>query len=193
MRSRMATSSHGQTCRDFQARTLASGVLRCGGLNELEESRFPDTSGCRRSHRASAVLASWRYSLARHASLSPPRRPRHMAKNSVWIDAPALPISWHHGWWFGCDISSSGTTNYCRLVGADGKQINAGEYLPCGRGSPIPESSMLLVPPPPRSFGMWLADNRLSSLSPIGYLSDGDILLPAAAIDRCRELTRVRR
>jgi len=123
----------------------------------------------------------------------PPRRPRHMPKNSVWIDAPALPISWHHGWWFGCDISSSGTTNYCRLVGADGKQINAGEYLPCGRGSPIPESSMLLVPPPPRSFGMWLADNRLSSLSPIGYLSDGDILLPAAAIDRCRELTRVRR
>src|SRR5437763_10008013 len=46
----------------------------------------------------------------------PPRRPKNMPQNAVWIDAPALPFSWHHGWWFGCDTPSSGTANYCRLV-----------------------------------------------------------------------------
>jgi hypothetical protein len=47
----------------------------------------------------------------------PPRRPKDMPRNDVWIDAPALPISWHHGWWFGYDTPSSGTAGYCRLVG----------------------------------------------------------------------------
>jgi hypothetical protein len=37
----------------------------------------------------------------------PPTRPRFMPLNSVWIDAPPLPISWHRGWWFGCGLSSS--------------------------------------------------------------------------------------
>jgi hypothetical protein len=122
----------------------------------------------------------------------PPQRPKTMPKNSVWIDAPELPISWHHGWWFGCDISSSGTTNQCRLVGADGGEANAGEYLPCDGRAPIPESIMSLVPPP-RSLAMWIADARLSKLSPIGYLSNGDILLPAATLDRCGEFKQTRR
>ena len=61
----------------------------------------------------------------------PPRRPQDMPQNAVWIDAPPLPISWHHGWWFGCDLAPSGTANYCRLVMANGKEVYAGEYLPC--------------------------------------------------------------
>src|SRR5882762_10031459 len=62
----------------------------------------------------------------------PPKRLANMPESSVWIDAPALPISWHHGWWFGCEMSSSGTANYCRLVMANGEEVYAGEYLPCG-------------------------------------------------------------
>jgi hypothetical protein len=50
----------------------------------------------------------------------PPRRPKDMPLNSVWINAPSLPISWHHGWWFGCEITQSGAANYCRLVDANG-------------------------------------------------------------------------
>src|SRR5215469_12669863 len=46
----------------------------------------------------------------------PPRRPKDMPQNAVWIDAPALTISWHHGWWFGCDVAHSGDANRCRLV-----------------------------------------------------------------------------
>src|SRR5437870_6868742 len=51
-----------------------------------------------------------------------------MPQNAVWIDAPALPMSWNRGWWFGCDLSPSGTTNYCRLVTANGEEVYAGEY-----------------------------------------------------------------
>jgi hypothetical protein len=117
----------------------------------------------------------------------PPRRPRDMPQNSVWIDAPALPISWHHGWWFGCETTSSGTANYCRLVMANGTKVFEGEYLPCEGRLPIPMSKLNLVPPPDQ-VGMWIADNRLKDLAPIGALREGDLLLPVVALDRCDEL-----
>ena len=85
----------------------------------------------------------------------PPRQPKFMPKNSVWIDAPALPISWHHGWWFGCDMVSSGSANYCRLIRGDGEQVYAGEYLPCSTDSAVAEANIHLVPPADSS-GMWL-------------------------------------
>jgi hypothetical protein len=114
----------------------------------------------------------------------PPRRPKNMPENAVWIDAPALPISWHHGWWFGCDMSSSGTANYCRLVMANGEEVYAGEYLPCSGKSPLPVSTMELVQPPD-SVEMWIADKRLTALAPIGSLRNGNFLLPVVVIDRC--------
>src|SRR5579864_6748513 len=67
----------------------------------------------------------------------PPRRPKDMPPNAVWIDAPALPISWQHGWWFGCETPLSGIANYCRLVMANGSEVYAGEYLSCENGSPV--------------------------------------------------------
>src|SRR5256885_16177683 len=117
----------------------------------------------------------------------PPRRPKNMPQNAVWIDAPALPISWHHGWWFGCDTPSSGTANYCKLVMADGHEVYAGGYLPCDGRSPLPTSKIDLVPPP-HKVGMWIVDKRLTDLTPIGALRDGDLLLPVAVLDRCDEL-----
>ena len=117
----------------------------------------------------------------------PPRRPKDMPDNAVWIDAPALPISWHHGWWFGCDTPSSATANYCRLVMANGTEVYAGEYLDCKDRSPVPISKINLIPPP-NQVGMWIADKRLSMLAPIGALREGDLLLPIAVLDRCDEL-----
>jgi hypothetical protein len=118
----------------------------------------------------------------------PPHRPKNMPASSIWIDAPALPISWHRGSWFGCDTSSSGAANYCRLVGADGQEIYAGEYLPCSGKSPIAGSSMELVPPSSRSIEMWIADKRLAELAPIGVLRSGDVLLPVVILDRCDKI-----
>jgi hypothetical protein len=117
----------------------------------------------------------------------PPQRPKDMPKNAAWIDAPALPISWHHGWWFGCDTSSSGRANYCRLVMANGSEVYAGEYLPCKDRSPLAMSEIDLVPPP-NQVGMWIADKRLKTLAPIGALRKGDLLVPVAVLDRCDEL-----
>lgn len=110
----------------------------------------------------------------------PPRRPSYMPRNSVWIDAPPLPLSWHHGWWFGCSISSSGATNYCRLV-ADGKTIYDGDYLSCRTHAPIPEEALTLVSPPPEA--LWLFPANGDGVA--GFTKDGDILLPVAAIPKC--------
>jgi len=122
----------------------------------------------------------------------PPRRPKDMPQNAVWIDAPALPISWHHGWWFGCDLAPSGTANYCRLEMANGEDVYAGEYLPCGSKLPVPVSTRELVPPP-QNVEVWIADDRLKTLAPIGALQDGDLLLPVVVLDRCDKLKSIGR
>jgi len=109
-----------------------------------------------------------------------------MPKNVVWIDGLTLPVSSRHGWWFGCDLDPSGTAYYCRLVTASGEQVYAGEYLPCGVKSPVPLSTVELVPPPV-NVGMWIEDRRLIALAPIGALRNGDFLLPVATLDRCDE------
>lgn len=116
----------------------------------------------------------------------PPRRPKDMPLNSVWIDAPSLPISWHRGWWFGCEVSQSGAANYCRFVDANGKQVYAGEYLPCGPKTPLPVSTNELVPPP-NNEAIWITDTRLNTLAPVGVLRNGDLLLPVVVLDRCDE------
>ena len=116
----------------------------------------------------------------------PPRRPRFMPKDSVWIDAPPLPISWHHGWWFGCNMASSGTTDYCRLIrNADDGEVYGGEYLPCRTPAALPEDKIRLVPPKDSSE-MWLFHWRNEGV--VGFLADGDLLLPASMNNKCEEV-----
>jgi hypothetical protein len=122
----------------------------------------------------------------------PPQRPKDMPQNAVWIDAPALPISWHHGWWFGCDLTPSGTANCCRLVMAHGEEVYAGEYLPCGSKVPLPLSTKELVPPP-QNVEMWIADKRLKTLAPVGALQNGDLLLPVVVLDLCDKFKQIGR
>ena len=115
----------------------------------------------------------------------PPRRPRFMPVNSVWIDAPPLPISWHHGWWFGCGLSSSGAANYCRLVRGDDEEVYGGEYLPCSSGTPIEDVSIRLIAPPD-SVNMWLFGEKNDGV--IGFLADGDLLLPLSVREKCSQV-----
>jgi hypothetical protein len=116
----------------------------------------------------------------------PPRCPKDMPPNSVWIDAPSLPISWHRGWWFGCEVNQSGAANYCRFVDANGEQVYAGEYLPCVTKTPLPVSTNELIPPP-HNEAIWIADKRLNTLAPVGALRNGDLLLPVVVLDRCEK------
>jgi hypothetical protein len=122
----------------------------------------------------------------------PPRLPKGMSQNSVWIDAPALPISWHHGWWFGCEVTQSGAANFCRFVRSDGEQVYAGEYLPCGSKIPIPLSTGDLVAPPDGD-AIWITDTRLNTIAPVGTLRNGDLLLPVAVLDRCAKFKKAGR
>ena len=111
----------------------------------------------------------------------PPRRPSFMPADSVWIDAPPLPLSWHHGWWFGCSLPPSGKTNNCRLVG-NGQTVFGGDYRSCRTQAAVPEQVLKLIPPP-KGADMWLFAENADGV--VGYTKDGDILLPVAAIDKC--------
>ena len=123
------------------------------------------------------------------ARVFPPQRPKNMPQNTIWIDAPELPISWHHGWWFGCSPTPSDMANRCRLVMPNGNEVYAGDYLPCSTRSPLSLSEIDPVPPPD---GMWIADKRLPELVPIGALRNGDIMVPVVVVDRCNELKGIR-
>jgi hypothetical protein len=105
-----------------------------------------------------------------------------MPSNSVWIGVPVLPISWHHGWWFGCGGTSGGAANYCRLVRADGEEVYAAEYLPCGDDSPIGENHIHLISLPD-SVNMWLFRENHEGV--IGFLANGDLLLPLPMRAQC--------
>ena len=118
-------------------------------------------------------------------SVFPPKLPGFMPSNSVWIDAPAIPISWHHGWWFGCGVTSTGAANYCRLVRADGEEIYAAEYLPCSDDAPMGENHIHLISPPD-SVNMWLFRENHEGV--IGFLANGDLLLPLPVRAQCNQL-----
>jgi len=117
----------------------------------------------------------------------PPRRPSFMPANSVWIDAPSLPLSWHHGWSFGCGVSSSGTTNHCRLVLAGGTTVYEDDYLSCRTRAPVSENALKLIPPPHGSFNMWLFGEGSDGVA--GFTQDSDILLPVGVIAKCDRVT----
>jgi hypothetical protein len=82
-------------------------------------------------------------------------------------------------------MASSRTVDYCRLIRGDGEQVYAGEYLPCGTHVAIAEANIRLVPPA-NSMEMWLF--RWQNDGVIGFLSDGNLLIPASLNDKCSEV-----
>jgi hypothetical protein len=111
----------------------------------------------------------------------PPRPPRDMPPTGVWIDAPPLPLSWHRGWWFGCRMAADGASDWCRLVGSDGI-VYEGQYLSCKSRMPVADSALKLIPPKD-SADMWVFGENVDGVA--GFLPDGDILLPKAALTKC--------
>ena len=110
------------------------------------------------------------------------RRPADMPRNSVWIDAPALPFSFYHGWWFGCWIDSDGRSNRCRLWGSGGLQtVYEGLYISCDSTAPVQEYELQLSVPAD-SLGMWVGNSERSIFAPAAFLKNGQVLVPVEAL-----------
>jgi hypothetical protein len=71
------------------------------------------------------------------------------------------------------------------MVGSDDKLVYGGEYLPCGNHSPIAEGIIHLMPPPDGA-SMWLFGEKDDGV--VGFLVDGDLLLPVSAQDKCGQV-----
>jgi hypothetical protein len=89
-------------------------------------------------------------------SVFPPRRSRFMRVNSVWIEAPTLPISWHHGWWLGAECRPPQTPTTVASLGRMVRGCSAANILPCDSHVRLEESKIRLLPPKD-SFDMWLS------------------------------------
>jgi len=68
---------------------------------------------------------------------------------------------------------------------ANGGEVYVGEYLPCDSHSPLEESKIRLIPPKD-SFDMWLSAEGIDGV--IGFLADGNLLLPLSAQNKCAQV-----
>lgn len=116
------------------------------------------------------------------------RRPSDMPRNSVWIDAPALPFSFYHGWWFGCWIDSDGRSNRCRLWGSGGLQtVYEGLYVSCDSKAPV-QGNELQLSAPADSMGMWVGNSEPGIFAPAAFLANGKVLVPVEALHDCEKV-----
>jgi hypothetical protein len=115
------------------------------------------------------------------------RRPSDMPRNSIWIDAPAVPFSFYHGWWFGCWIDSDGGSNRCRLWGSGGLQtVYEGLYVSCDSKGPVQRDELQLSAPA-NSGGMWVGTSERSIFAPAAFLTNGKVLVPVEDLSDCEK------
>jgi hypothetical protein len=113
------------------------------------------------------------------------RRPADMpAANTVWINAPAVPFGFYHGWWLGCWVDPDQQSNHCRLYGPSLSPpvVYEGRYVPCEGASPVP-LAQLKIKPPFDSMNMWLRPNGV-----VVILQDGRLLVPAKRRGDCLKI-----
>jgi hypothetical protein len=116
------------------------------------------------------------------------RRPSHLPANSIWIDAPHVPLGFNRGWWQGCWVSVSSRNIHCELWGAGGLgTVYAGEYVPCdGLALPLPADLVLKEP-----RDLWAASQiARKRLLPVVLLRNGRFMGPTEAPDTCVEIYR---
>lgn len=111
------------------------------------------------------------------------RRPKDMP-NGIWIDAPAVPFGFYHGWWLGCWVDADQQSNRCRLYGPSfhPPTVYEGRYLACEGKSPVPVKEMI-IRPPRESMDMWLHPNGVAVV-----LQDGRLLVPAESYENCAKI-----
>jgi hypothetical protein len=110
------------------------------------------------------------------------RQPKDMP-NAIWIDAPAVPFGFYHGWWEGCWVESDQQTNRCRLYARNlhPPVVFEGRYMPCDGKSPI-QMTALKLRPPASSESMWIFPGF------VAFLDDGRILVPLENVSDCPKI-----
>jgi hypothetical protein len=134
-------------------------------------------------------------------SVFPPHKPSNMPLNSIWIDAPPLPISWHYGWWFGCDIDKVKEANHCTLFASrdplngwpKDSIVYSGSYLSCRTRNAVPAAELKLRAPKD-SMKMWIqrpGSSYEDRSAPAGFLRNGDVLIPDDSLSKCDEVLAI--
>jgi hypothetical protein len=111
------------------------------------------------------------------------RRPKDMPLTSIWIDAPAVPFGFYHGWWQGCWVEPDGTANHCRLYGPGLHPpiVYEGRFMPCSGNTPI-QPAELKLRTPPDSVDMWIFPGF------VVLLQDGRMLVPVENMQDCPKI-----
>jgi hypothetical protein len=111
------------------------------------------------------------------------RRPRQMPLSSIWIDAPAVPFGFYHGWWEDCWMETDQQANHCQLYrpGLHPPVVYEGRYVSCDGKGPIPLNELKLRAPA-QAEEMWIFQRF------VVFLNDGRLLVPVENIQDCAKI-----
>ena len=116
------------------------------------------------------------------------RRPSDMPRNSIWIEAPAVPFGFYRGWWLGCWIDSDHISNRCRFWSSGGLGVvYEGRYISCDNKSPVRADELQLSP---QAEVNWVGYSQGDVFAPAVDLWNGKVLVPSAAPRACEELEK---
>lgn len=127
-----------------------------------------------------------------------PKRPSGLPPDTIWINAPPLPLTFAHGWWLGCERRDE-QVDRCILIrhndrmsggNGDNSLESDASYVSCRTSAPLEPQKLILIPPP-TSFNMWLGykDSREQWVSvPAVFLQNHDILVPPSLLSKCSTL-----
>jgi hypothetical protein len=149
-------------------------------------------------------LASFAIARELEVGIFSPKRPTSLPANTIWIDAPPLPLTFAHGWWFGCEKQNA-NFDRCILIGhndrasgGDGgnRVVSDESYLSCKTQMPL-DANDILLRSPATSENMWISkydtNKKWIDMAPVAFLQNGDILLPASEISQCSKFFGAKR
>jgi hypothetical protein len=149
-------------------------------------------------------LASFAIARELEVGIFSPKHPPSLPADTIWIDAPPLPLTFAHGWWFGCEKRGA-NFDRCILIGhndrasgGDGgnRVVSDESYLSCKTQMPL-ETGAIRLRPPATSENMWIneydSNKKWIDMAPVAFLQNGDILRPASEIYQCSKFSSATR
>jgi len=117
---------------------------------------------------------------------TPPRRPKGVPANAVWIWAPHVGFPRApRGDWLYCWVEKNTNQNRCRLIEKDGVLHYEGDFVLYNQPNMlVPEEQLIIDPKKTYDYGVGIGLNEI----PLVHLKNGFILIPKESAEKATRI-----